>query len=296
MAEPDITLPDDDVVITFRTERARITGRLIRVGGTLQQIVQAHSFPDAVNTQLAEAVVLAGMFGSALPREGNLSLEARTSGPLALIAANYEAPGKLRGYARFDADAIAAASSASLAGGHVALTFDQGPASDRYQGIFALDDDPLARACARYFEEREGLPTLIVSAVARHYASGAARQMNWRAGALMMQSTSRAAAEDDEDWQRTRMLAATVESHELIDPTLSTRRLLLRLFHEEGVIVDRVIPLATFCRCSAEKVERVLASFGRHELDDLVDETGHVTVKCEFCGRSYPIEPATLDR
>ena len=43
--------------------------------------------------------------------------------------------------------------------------------------------------------------------------------------------------EDDDDWLRVSTLAATVEAHELIDPTLSPERLLLRLFHEEGVRV-----------------------------------------------------------
>jgi molecular chaperone Hsp33 len=37
------------------------------------------------------------------------------------------------------------------------------------------------------------------------------------------------------------MLAATVEDHELLDPELPVERLLLRLFHEEAVAIERVI-------------------------------------------------------
>ena len=39
----------------------------------------------------------------------------------------------------------------------------------------------------------------------------------------------------DEAWNEARALAETIEDHELVDPTLSSERLLFRLFHERGV-------------------------------------------------------------
>ena len=52
--------------------------------------------------------------------------------------------------------------------------------------------------------------------------------------------------------KRVEMLEATVEDVELLDPNLTVERLLLRLFHEEAVAVERIIPLSAFCRCSRE--------------------------------------------
>jgi molecular chaperone Hsp33 len=88
------------------------------------------------------------------------------------------------------------------------------------------------------------------------------------------------------------MLAATVEDHELLDPGLSVERLLLRLFHEEAVVVERVIPLSPFCRCGRAKVENVLLAFGASELSDMLDENGQIVVTCEFCTARYSF---TLD-
>jgi molecular chaperone Hsp33 len=42
---------------------------------------------------------------------------------------------------------------------------------------------------------------------------------------------------EDEAWAEARALAGTVEDHELVDPLLSSERLLYRLFHERGVTV-----------------------------------------------------------
>jgi molecular chaperone Hsp33 len=93
--------------------------------------------------------------------------------------------------------------------------------------------------------------------------------------------------EQDDDWKRVEMLAATVEDLELLDPGLTVERLLLRLFHEEAVVIERIIPLSSFCRCSREKVENVLLAFGAKELSDMLDANGKIVVTCEFCTARY---------
>ncbi len=101
--------------------------------------------------------------------------------------------------------------------------------------------------------------------------------------------------EDDDDWERTRILAATVEDHELLDPTLPPERLLYRLFHEEGVRAlppapDRgLLPLlARACRC-------VPALVRRGELADMREPDGAISVTCEFCTTNYRFAPDEID-
>ena len=101
--------------------------------------------------------------------------------------------------------------------------------------------------------------------------------------------------DDDENWNRARHLAATVEDHELLDPMLSPERLLYRLFHEEGV---RVTPATDARRRSA--AARASAStatcsgFGADELADMREPDGGVTVTCEFCSRKYRFSSADI--
>lgn len=299
----------DDCVVVFRTQRSNVRGRVVRLGKTLDAIVTPHAMPDIPSRRLSEALALAGLCGSALPDGGNLNLQTRSDGAVSILVADYAAPGRLRGYARYDADKLAEDNAReggqntakSLGDGHLAITLDSGPGEERYQGVLAFEDAPLAATAAAYFEQRETMPTFIRLAVADQFI-GSARAVQdeprWhrRAGGLMIQSSTARRDECDdqasEDWRRVEMLAATVEDHELLDPGLSVERLLLRLFHEEAVVVERVISLSPFCRCGRAKVENVLLAFGAGELSDMLDETGHIVVTCEFCTARYSF---TLD-
>jgi molecular chaperone Hsp33 len=292
-----LPLPADDCVVVFRTRRSNVRGRVVRLGKALDEIVTPHAMPDAPSRYLSEALALAALCGSALPDGGNLNLQVRARGPVSILVADYAAPGRLRGYARYDAARleITNTQSVDLGDGHLALTLDSGPGEERYQGVLAFEHAPLQATAAAYFEQREGLPTFIKIAVANQFiaarqAASVSSRWHRRAGGLMVQSLAAARDGDDEaaeNWHRVETLAATVEDHELLDQELSVERLLLRLFHEEDVAIERAIPLSSFCRCSRAKVENVLTAFGAAELADMRDDSGRIVVTCEFCTSRY---------
>jgi len=308
------TQSDDDLVLPFRTVRSDVVGRVIRLGSVVDTVLSRHAYPEPVSHALGEALTLTAMLGSALKSEAQakLILQTKTDGPLDFLVADFVAPGKLRGYASFDkadshlAEAKGRGDQGALLGkGHVAMTIDRGVDKDRYQGIVSLDNEPLVDAAHTYFRQSEQLPTFIRLAVARHYGpSGGegARSWHWRAGGLMIQQLPRAggkredvsASEDEENWNRARHLAATVEDHELLDPLLAPQRLLYRLFHEEGVVVTPAAGLAAECRCSRERIHTYLRQFGAAELEDMREPDGGLTVTCEFCSRKYRFSSADI--
>jgi molecular chaperone Hsp33 len=269
-------------------------------------------------------LALTALLGSGLKDEAKLILQTKTDGPLDFLVAHFEQPGPLRGqvrgYANFDKGDTALAGTrgrgdqgAMLGNGHLAMTIDPGGGRDRYQGIVGIDRAPLLAAAHEYFRQSEQLPTFIRLAVARHYGpagDGVPRGWHWRAGGLMIQQLPREGGrrnplegeahdlslegEDDENWNRVRHLAATVEDHELIDPMLTPERLLYRLFHEEGVRVVPATGLAEACRCSRERIEMYLRRFDAGELAELREADGSLAVTCEFCSRKYRFAPDEL--
>ena len=98
--------------------------------------------------------------------------------------------------------------------------------------------------------------------------------------------------EREEIGKRNEALAATVEDHELVDPTLSSERLLYRLFHERGVKVFEARPIADLCRCSDERVRGMLRGFSPQERRDMVGDDGRIGVTCEFCSTKRVYDPA----
>lgn len=304
----------DDIVIPFGTVRSRMAGRIVRLGPAVDNILSGHDYPASISELLGEALALTALLGAPLKADGRLILQTTSDGPARMLVAHYDAPGSMRGYAGFDRDRVSAlekagkvSSSTLLGKGRMAMTIDPGGKQTSYQGIVSLEQGSLTEAAHAYFRQSEQLPTFIRLAVARQYlGSGAAggSGWHWRAGGLIVQHVpaaggeprpgetpeerdARLHGEDDENWVRVSTLASTVEAHELIDPTLSPERLLLRLFHEEGVRVSPEIAIASRCRCSRERIHRFLKGFSAQDIAEMREPDGGVTVTCEFCSTKY---------
>ena len=94
--------PGDDLVLPFRMTGASVSGRLVRLGASVDTVLTRHAYPESVGRALGEALALAALFGNALRLEGKLILQTKTDGPLGMIVADYHVPGVLRGYASYD--------------------------------------------------------------------------------------------------------------------------------------------------------------------------------------------------
>jgi molecular chaperone Hsp33 len=305
----------DDMVQPFHLATAGLSGRLLRIGPSLDQILSAHAYPEPASSALGEALVLASLFATSLKfdsrfTDGRFILQTKTDGPLGFLVAHFDVPGHLRGYASVSASrasevpASGRGDQAALLGkGYLAMTIAPGGNLDSYQGIVPLDGETLLDAAHAYFRQSEQLPTFIRIAVGRNFSGGA---WHWRAGGLMLQYVPKAggaartltpaeadahdaamAGEQDEDWQRARLLAQTVEDHELLDPTLSPDLLLFRLFHEEGVRRSSAVPLRAQCRCSRERIVTFLRTFEEDQINEMRTADGDVAVTCEFCSTIY---------
>jgi molecular chaperone Hsp33 len=304
----ELVIPDDDLVLPFQAEQADVLGRLVKLGPVVDTILSRHAYPESVSKLLGEAVALTALLGASLKFDGKFILQASTDGPVDLLVADYQVPGRLRGYARFSAPKVAALGAEAnslpelLGQGHFAMTIDRGSESERYQGVVPLEGESLTEAAETYFRQSEQLPTFIRLAVAKHYRGGpSGGAWAWRAGGLLVQKLTREGgrggaereALDEEDWARARALAETVEDHELLDPMLPPDRLLYRLFHEEQVRAYPALSLESYCSCSRARVEELLTRFSRQDLQDMVVD-GEVWVTCEFCNSRYHFDPAAF--
>jgi molecular chaperone Hsp33 len=312
----------DDIVLPFEVSSLDLRGRVVRLGPVVDEILEKHDYPPPVAKLLGEAIVLTVMLGSALKIEGRFILQTRTEGPVRMLVVDFKAPGKVRACARYDKNRVAAAIAKGkvavgdlLGEGHLAMTIDQGPDMSRYQGLVALNGGSLEDAAHEYFLRSEQIPTRVRLAVGEELqkASGGANH-RWRAGGIMLQflpkSPERARVADlhpgdapegvephvlpeDDAWVEGQALVGTVEDLELIDPALSSERLVYRLFHEPGVRVFEAGDVQAECSCSRDAVEAMLKSFSQDDRDHMVED-GRISVTCEFCSASYQFAPADI--
>lgn len=302
----------NDYVLPFQLETSGARGRLVRLGPVVDEILLRHDYPEPVLLLLGEAVTLTAMLGAALKFDDKFTLQTQSNGPVSFLVVHYNSSGHVRGYASFNRDDFAASANGGgatkplLGEGHLAMTIDPGAGMERYQGIVALAGNSLVDAAHEYFDQSEQIPTFIRIAVARQFTAGegaAPGKWAWRAGGLMVQKLSgeggrqksddfsQPADKDDDGWRRAQALAATVQDHELLDPTLAPERLLYRLFHEENVRAFQAAPLDAQCNCSRERVENMLNQFSPEELDGMA-ENNVIVVTCEFCNTHYRFDAA----
>lgn len=318
----DITIPSrapadtpaDDSVLPFSVASLDLRGRVVRLGPALDDILGRHDYPAPISKLLGEAIVLTVLLGSSLKIEGRFILQTRSDGPVRMLVVDYKTPGNIRACAQFDPAKITPAASAGelLGNGHLAMTIDQGNARNRYQGLVALNGGSLEEAAHEYFLRSEQIPTRVRLAVAEELTAGDnGSRHTWRAGGMLLQflpktsermrgpdlapgdapeGTPEHFVDPDDAWVEGQARIATVGDIELIDPALSSERLLYRLFHEYGVRVFRSSEVQARCSCSRDSVETMLRSFPAEDRADMV-ENGVISVTCEFCNAHYVFDP-----
>lgn len=300
----------DDFVQPFQIESHSARGRLVRLGPLVDSVIARHGYPAPVAAMLSELLALNAVVAGALKFDGVFTLQAKGDGPIRTLMADITNDGEMRGYAQFEQGYFAAGGEATcgaaaqssvprlLGSGYLAFTVDQGPETERYQGIVELAGATLADCAHAYFHQSEQLQAAVklASVPANGSAPGAAALMVQRLPGTGRTTISGDVEEHEADdaWRRTVALMDSCTDAELLDGDLHPHRLLFRLFHEDGVRVFEPRGLVMRCRCSDDKVANMLRSFPRAEIEDL--KIGdRVVVTCEFCGATYEFDEAALD-
>ncbi len=285
---PDLAVPRG--VTPFYLPDQPVRGRLIRLGPLANTLLTRHDHPPPVRALLGQALALAAALATALKFSGSFSIQARGDGPVSMLLADCTDLGALRGYARLKPDvALPEAGTARdlLGSGYLALTVDQGAEREPQQGIVALEGETLAAMAEHYFATSEQLASKV-------YLAAGPGPEGWRAAALVLERVAGAGgvspelseAQQDEAWHTATVLAGTVTEAELLDDALTPDRLLYRLFHGEGVAVDRPRVLAYGCRCSRARLGGILEGFSHDDLDHMAID-GDIVMTCEFCNFDF---------
>jgi molecular chaperone Hsp33 len=305
----------DDAVVPFAVEPLDVRGRVVRLGASIDHILAKHNYPTPVARLVGEACALTVLLATSLKIDGRFQLQTRSDGPVGMLVVDFDAPDRLRALARFNAGTLAALPRTGdlLGRGHLAVTVEQADGASRYQGIVALQGQSLEGAARQYFDQSAQIPTRVRLAVAES-VTGAG--VAWRAGGVMTQFLPRSPerwvradldpgdAPDgrkpepvlaDDAWREAEALLATIEDHELVDPALSSERLLYRLFHEHGVKVFPPQDVQAACRCSDERIKDMLDRFSVQERRDMTGDDGLIGVTCEFCSTYRAFDPMDFE-
>lgn len=308
-----------NVIRPFQLEVSSLRGRIVRFDSVLDDILDAHDYPEVVSQLLAETITLCALLSSMLKYDGIFTLQTSGDGPISMLVADMtsHSSGKwsIRGCASFNEERVAkmqpdiiksgAPLMLLLGKGYIAFTVDQGEESDRYQGIVELKGKTLVECVQHYFTQSEQIDTGIKMAVGR---DGDQKDGNWRASGIMLQQMPEEGQDqiaergvkpppisnrDEDDWRRAMVFLDSCKDEELLAEDLHGHDILIRLFHEEGVRVFDPILMRHACRCSIEKVENIVRMMAQEERDEMKQEDD-LSMTCEFCSKKYNLSKEIL--
>jgi molecular chaperone Hsp33 len=289
-----------DQLLQFTFAHHNVRGEITRVNTSLNEILNKHPYPPAIQHLLAEVVTAASLLSATIKFDGLLVLQARGSGPITTLMAECSNTQAIRGIARWDTDLDPQKidpqetdlrkllGKAQLA---ISIVPRQGK---RYQGIVPLEDGQLAHCLESYFRQSEQLNTriwlstnLVGQSPEHHHTPDT---MPVGAGLLLQQLPDSSLLDDtqnttQETWEHLSHLAATITPDELLH--LAAEDILYRLFHQDPVNLLDKKPITFQCSCSRERTQQTLLGLGEHELKQLMEKQKTITINCQFCNETY---------
>lgn len=285
----------------FTLDNLDIRGQVVRLTDVWRDMHEGRHYPANIRQFLGELACVTVLIGAGLKRPGRAALQIQRkrnlseagmeifSGPLAVLDCTEALA--LRGMA--SANSLAsnpggpldstAAFSDWVSDCTLGMTLTYTGSTQIYQSIVPVSGLSVAECFEHYFDLSEQLPTHLWLA---------ANQTG--AGALLLQKLPKADEKDPDGWARVEQLAASVSERELT--TLPAEKLLSRLFNEEDVRVFEAKPVGYACKRDVQKVEAMLRSLGRDEVEATLAELGIVEIKDDICNQVYRFDAEAVKR
>lgn len=289
-----------DIICPFLIDSGLTRGQAVRLQKTLDDIIFQHRYPEPVGILIAQSALLTSLLASTIKFDGVFTLQIQGSGAVSMLAVDLTTDGNMRGYARFEEDAVAEAYRKVKDGAPAVPTFfKDGTLSfhvetngQSYQGITALDQPSLADCVSEYFRQSEQIATVLKIEV----APPDGKRESWTGAAIMLQRLpfdKKISEEIPEEeiadlWETATVLLHSATKEEMLDEKLSLEKLLYRLYHGNNLhfFIQKAIQFG--CRCSRNKVITMLKSFSEKDRQEMA-VNGEIKVDCQFCGKSYTV-------
>ncbi len=306
---------NEDAIFPFHLQESPVRGRIVRLSGVMDDLLERHNYPEAINSVIAEAVVLTALIGQLVNFGWKFSIQFRSDGPLRLAAADYLAPetegeaAKVRAYASFRHEELKSFGGNLVSAGsqgYLAMLIDKGDGREPFKGLTPLSGKSLSECAEEYFRRSEQIPTRV--SVATGWATGNGMRSR-QAGGIMIQRMAPASGihkgregpieggqqvDRDEDWTKARAIFSTIDGDELLGPEPSPSDLLYRLFHDDLPMVADCQPVEFGCTCSAERVRTSMSIYSAKDIARMTTKQNLVVADCQFCGAHYELDPSEL--
>ena len=279
----------EDYMVRATAANAQIRAFACTTRGVVERAREAHNTSPVVTAALGRLLSAGAMMGSML--KGNkdiLTLQIKGDGPMRGVTVTADAHGNVKGYpivpnVILPANAVGKLDVGGAVGnGTLSVIKDLG-LKEPYVGQTLLQTGEIAEDLTYYFATSEQVPSSVGLGVLME-RNNTVKQ----AGGFILQLMP--FAEDGVIDRLEKNLSNLSSVTTMLDAGNSPEKMLEILLEGFELQVTDTMPVAFSCDCSREKIEKVLISLGRKELQSMIEEGKEIEVNCSFCGRHYAFD------
>lgn len=284
-----------DYMVRATAANAQIRAFAITSREMVEHARSAHNLSPVVTAALGRLMSGGVMMGSMLKGEKDmLTLQIGGTGPVHGLTVTADSHGNVKGYA----DNPQAMMPPNIAGkldvggvigtGTLTVIKDMG-LKEPYSSTIELTTGEIGDDLTYYFAASEQIPSGVALGVLME-KNNTVKQ----AGGFIIQLmpfTSEEVITKLED-KLTHMSPVTT----MLELGNTPEQILETMLGEFGLEITDTLPVQFYCNCSKERVEKVLLSLGKKELQSLIDEGKDVELNCHFCNMDYVFTTEELKR
>ena len=254
---------------------------------------EIHDTSPVATAALGRLLTAGSMMGSMMKGENDvLTLQIQCGGPIGGLTVTADAGAGVKGYVKEPHVILPPNAkgkldvSSALGPGFLNVIRDIGM-KEPYNGQTHLVSGEIAEDLTYYYATSEQIPSSVGLGVLMDKDNHVKQ-----AGGFIIQVMPFA-----EDTVIDKLEATLHDMHSVTDlqeQGMTPEDILEYLMSDLGVEITDRIPTEYRCNCSMERVSRAIASVGRSDLEEMIDEGEPIEVNCQFCGSHYIFETDDL--
>ena len=247
---------------------------------------KAHNTSPVVTAALGRLLTAGAMMGVMQKGDDDmLTLQIRCEGPIGGLTVTADARGNVKGYAN-QPDVMLPPNAkgkldvgGALGNGLLSVIRDMG-LKEPYVGQTALQTGEIAEDLTYYFATSEQVPSSVGLGVLMNKDNTVKC-----AGGFIIQL--RPFTPDDIIDKLELQLSTVTSVTALLDAGKTPEEILEELLGDFGLEITEKLPTQFACNCSKERVEKVICSIGRKDLEEMIADNKDIEVNCHFCNTNY---------
>lgn len=275
-----------DYIVRATAANAQIRAFAVTSRELVEYARSAHDLSPVVTAALGRLMTGGVMMGSMLKGEKDiLTLQINGSGPVHGLTVTADSKGNVKGYADNPQAMMPPNSVGKLdVGGVIGLGVltvikDMG-LKEPYSSTTELKTGEIADDLTYYFAASEQVPSSVGLGVLME-KNNTVKQ----AGGFIIQLMPFTQEEVIEKLEQ--KLAAIPPVTTMLEEGNTPEQILEIILGDMGLEITDTMPVQFRCNCSKERVEKVLISLGKKELQSLIEEGKDVELNCHFCNTNY---------